>query len=127
MIDEFACQPIEQLRVTRERSLAAKVVARLHNASPKEHLPRPVYGHPPHERMIRRQQPSCEAEPICGCIVWERRKDGWGVRKHTLTGSIVTASLENKRRPRLGHLLHRHDLRNGIDQPGFLATEAMQF
>ena len=98
-------------------ALYAKVLRRLHQADPEKCLPSPVHRHPRRQRILRRNQPACEVEPvdapaglsISGTAAKQRRyrTDDLHVRL-----ALIVAAIEHERLPPLLHLIHDHHPRD---------------
>jgi len=69
-------EPIEQFRVTRFLSYAAKIFKRFDNAGTEQLLPIAVYCRTCSQGLSRRKEPSCEGKSIPWLSGGKRRKDG---------------------------------------------------
>ena len=66
VVDEFARQPIEQLRVRGRIGLRAEVAARAHQPRAKERSPGTIDGHASDQRIGVADQPAGEFQAILG-------------------------------------------------------------
>ena len=57
-------EPIQQLRVRRFLTLDSEVFRRTRQPAPEQLLPRPVHRHPRRQRILGRDQPSRQRQPI---------------------------------------------------------------
>ena len=112
-IDQFACQPIEQLRMAWQFSLAAKLFARRDDTDAEEPFPEPVGNHAGRERIPRVHKPLCEHHPIKPSTLahLRRRKDGRHALGHHGAQILpVAAMLQLRDSPLIARefLEHRH-------------------
>ena len=120
-------EPVEQFRVRRVVALHAEIVHRPHQPRAKELLPEPVHRHAREQRILRRDQPPGEAQPI---LRRTRQRRTEHLRRTSrdralFVRQIILPARQDKRRRRRGRLLHHHDLRlwprrsqrgSGLDQ-----------
>src|SRR5262245_57544050 len=75
-IAKLESQPIEQLRMARRRSLYSEIVLGLDQAAAKKLLPVAVYGDARRQRVVSRDNPAGEVEPVrLRCRSMNRRQD----------------------------------------------------
>ena len=87
-------------------ALGAEVIHRAHETFAEALLPEAIHRHARGQRILRRDDPAREAEPIARCR-FEPRSNGCGhAGRHGLPWLVVLAAREDVRGPGFLHLLH---------------------
>ena len=104
---ELRRQPVEQFRVARILCLAAEVFARLHQARAEEPFPHPVHPHPCRERVVPRDDPLRQRQPIGLRALRQPRQKRRQRGLDLVAPFVVLAAAEHEGIPRRA-LLHHH-------------------
>ena len=125
-VHEAFRQPVEELGVRREFSLAAEVFLGRHDAAAEVQPPDAIDDDPCGERIAAAGQPARETKPVARLgsrECWQacRRRAGDGI-----AGCIVGAAIEETCRARRRQLLHHHHLGDIGNQPILLLAQALQ-
>ncbi len=109
---------VQQTGMGRQGALETKIIRRVHNPLPKDHLPETVDGHPGSQRVIGMGQPLAETQAVHRPVVVNRQDSrGWPrLNRPVLVGITVQPPLQNVRRPGRGKFFHDHQVEPRIQE-----------
>ena len=89
-------------------TLHAEILGGFNQASAEEHLPEPIDRNTGGERVIGRDKPLGQPEPVVGCV----RRHGWevlgGPGSYFLAPLVVEPLLQHERLPKGSSVFHHH-------------------
>ena len=115
-LHELDGEPVEQLRVRRDRALRAEVLARLDDAAPEVLLPETV----DEDAAVsgwRRSNNQCQGRVGSAANVVPGQHGVEAFREHALAGVAVHAAVQDERRRGFRRVAHHEDLRNAGREP----------
>ena len=104
--DEFRSHPVQQFGITRQRSLGAEVVLGFHDSQTEIALPDAIHGHARGQRILRRDEPPRQSQPVARGVLRERRQHGQGPGFDVLAPSREIALHVEVGIARLGKIPH---------------------